>query len=53
MVKKSLSVRTHMCPGCGVVLDRDHNAAKNILQEALSSIRGGTGGHSETDRLAL
>ncbi len=53
MVKKSLSVRTHICPGCGVVLDRDHNAAKNILQEALSSIRGGTGGHSETDRLAL
>jgi len=53
MVKKSLSVRTHICLGCGVVLDRDHNAAKNILQEALSSIRGGTGGHLETDRLAL
>jgi putative transposase len=53
MVKKSLSVRTHICPGCGVVLDRDHNAAKNILQEALSSIRGGTVGHTETDRLAL
>src|SRR6266581_1981241 len=53
MVKKSLSVRTHICLGCGVALDRDHNAAKNILQEALSSIRGGTGGHLETDRLAL
>jgi len=26
-VKKTLSVRTHTCPGCGVVLDRDHNAA--------------------------
>jgi putative transposase len=52
-VKKTLSVRTHMCPGCGVVLDRDHNAAKNILQEALSSIRGGTVGHTETGRLAL
>jgi len=52
-VKKTLSVRTHMCPGCGVVLDRDHNAALNILQEALSSIRGGTVGHTETDRLAL
>jgi len=34
-VKKSLSVRTHMCPGCGVVLDRDHNAARCILQKAL------------------
>ena len=52
-VKKTLSVRTHMCPDCGVVLDRDHNAAKNILQEALSSIRGGTVGHTETGRLAL
>jgi putative transposase len=52
-VKKTLSVRTHMCPGCGVVLDRDHNAALNILQEALSSIRGGTVGHTETGRLAL
>jgi putative transposase len=52
-VKKTLSVRTHICPGSGVVLDRDHNAALNILQEALSSIRGGTVGHTETDRLAL
>lgn len=26
-VKKSLSMRTHICHGCGVVLDRDHNAA--------------------------
>jgi transposase len=35
VVKKSLSVRTHICPMCGVVLDRDHNAALNILQIAL------------------
>jgi putative transposase len=27
MVKKSLSIRTHICTGCSVVLDRDHNAA--------------------------
>ncbi len=33
-VKKSLSVRTHVC-GCGTVLDRDHNAARNILALAL------------------
>ncbi len=32
LVKKSLSVRTHICHGCGVVLDRDHNAAQNILR---------------------
>jgi putative transposase len=33
-VKKSLSVRTHVCR-CGAVLDRDHNAALNILAKAL------------------
>ncbi len=44
-VSKSLSVRTHICPGCGVVLDRDHNAALNILAKALD----GTLGHRETD----
>jgi putative transposase len=33
-VKKSLSVRTHVC-SCGTVLDRDHNAALNILAKAL------------------
>jgi len=37
IVKKSLSVRTHMCPRCGLVMDRDQNAAKNILEKALSS----------------
>jgi putative transposase len=29
-VAKSLSVRTHVCPSCGLVLDRDLNAALNI-----------------------
>ncbi|GET39651.1 RNA-guided endonuclease InsQ/TnpB family protein [Microseira wollei] len=33
MVKKSLSVRTHVCQ-CGCVLDRDHNAAIIILDRA-------------------
>jgi putative transposase len=31
-VAKSLSVRTHVCPSCGLVLDRDENAAHNILR---------------------
>ena len=31
-VPKSLSVRTHICPACGLVLDRDTNAAVNILR---------------------
>src|SRR6266568_4880270 len=43
-VKKSLSVRTHICPGCGLVLDRDHNAAINILAKAQDR----TGGQSGT-----
>jgi putative transposase len=34
-VKKSLSVRTHICPTCGIVLDRDENAAVNILHAGL------------------
>jgi len=32
---KDLSIRTHMCVHCGVVLDRDHNAALNILDRGL------------------
>ena len=31
IVQKSLSVRTHICPFCGYVADRDVNAAQNIL----------------------
>jgi IS605 OrfB family transposase len=42
-VKKSLSVRTHICPGCGVVLDRDHNAALRILQKAVAMYPGAQG----------
>jgi putative transposase len=40
-VQKSLSQRTHQCPHCKLILDRDHNAALNIL-------RKGTVGHTET-----
>jgi putative transposase len=32
MVQKSLSVRTHICPSCGYIADRDVNAARNILK---------------------
>jgi len=40
VVKKSLSTRTHIC-SCGCVMDRDWNAAINILKRALS-----TAGHT-------
>ena len=36
-VKKALSERTHVC-SCGCVLDRDENAAKNILRLGLVKI---------------
>src|SRR5215469_14010464 len=36
-VQKSLSVRTHLCPHCGLVEDRDVNAAKNILQAGVQA----------------
>lgn len=32
LVPKSLAVRTHSCPSCGLEIDRDHNASLNILQ---------------------
>jgi putative transposase len=30
-IQISLSVRTHVCTNCGLILDRDENAARNIL----------------------
>jgi putative transposase len=35
IVKKSLSTRTHVC-SCGLILQRDWNAASNILLKAKS-----------------
>lgn len=34
---KDLSERTHTCSSCGLVLDRDHNAALNILKRGLDA----------------
>jgi transposase len=34
-VGKGLSVRVHRCPGCGLTIDRDVNAARNILRKGI------------------
>jgi len=47
IVAKGLSVRVHACPECGLVLDRDVNAARNILALALSNPPG-RGGQDPT-----
>jgi putative transposase len=44
-VQKSLSTRTHVCPHCNYVEDRDINAAKNILQLGLTTV-GHTGSYT-------
>jgi putative transposase len=41
-VSKDLVERVHVCPCCGLVLDRDVNAARNIL------LRGIGMGHTES-----
>jgi putative transposase len=38
LVEKDLSVRIHKCPFCGLVLDRDENAAINILRLGIQSL---------------
>jgi len=41
IVPKDLSVRVHDCPHCGLKLDRDLNAALNILARGLASVGAG------------
>ena len=62
-IRASLSMRTHLCPRGGLILDRDENAALNILARGLALAREqgcwaqeagepteptGTVGHTET-----
>ncbi|MCU0541178.1 MAG: transposase [Oscillatoriaceae cyanobacterium Prado104] len=48
-VKKTLSTKTHKCSKCGIILDRDLNAALNILAKGLKLLAeyiNSTEGHS-------
>ena len=38
LVPKDLGVRVHMCPYCGLVLNRDVNAARNILRKGIGMV---------------
>lgn len=45
----SLSDRSYRCPSCGHTIDRDLNAAKNILAEGLRVITEGRSGRARGD----
>ena len=47
-VVKTLNTRTHNCPHCGYIWDRDENAAINILSAALEQLKT-TLGHRESN----
>src|SRR5690606_9243541 len=51
-IKISLSVRTYVCPHCGLVLPRDHNAALNILAKGRSDLAQSTDAQSGTVAMA-
>jgi putative transposase len=51
-VPKSLSVRTHVCTSCVLVMDRDENAAKNI-QWAGQALRGLVAVAAGTNRASI
>jgi putative transposase len=38
IVKKSLAVRTHKCPYCGLEIERDYNSAIDILKLGLEKL---------------
>lgn len=52
-VEKTLSTRTHKCPHCNHIQDRDWNAAINILKKALQILSQNTVGHTEINVWSL
>jgi len=55
VVRKGLHVRVHRCPECGLVLDRDVNAARNVKGRGTAFVEGrevGSPGKREAPTLA-
>ena len=58
-VPKTLSIRLHECHKCGLQMDRDENAARNVLDRALNEVglilsaRGGLGDTQPVKREAF
>jgi putative transposase len=48
LVEKELSERVHNCPSCGLQMDRDLNAAINILKRATAGTAGSNASGDET-----
>ena len=51
IVRKKLSDRVHKCPRCGLEIDRDVNAARNILQRGGKQLPEGTPGGTKVPTL--
>ncbi|MDI9376297.1 MAG: zinc ribbon domain-containing protein [Mesotoga sp.] len=46
IVPKDLRICVHVCPDCGLTLERDVNAARNILMLAVNTARTGPPGRN-------
>ena len=53
VVKKTLAIRTHCCPFCGISIDRDHNASLNIRQKGMDSLPVGYREVTPLERIPL
>ena len=53
IVKKTLAIRTHCCPFCGLIINRDYNASLNIKQKGIDSLPAGYREVTPSERIPL